>query len=150
MHPIVKGLAAGAVGTELLNVATYLDMLARGRPPSSVPEDDVEQLLQRTGAGLGDGDAAQNRKSALATLSGYATGASVGLAYAAMAPLLRPFPLPLRAAVTGGLAMAATDTTSARLGTTDPSTWSGADWVADAIPHLAFGFGVAGAYDALS
>ena len=40
-------------------------------------------------------------------------------------------------------------TGSVRLGTTDPSTWSAADWAADVIPHLAFGAGVVWAHAAL-
>jgi hypothetical protein len=45
--------------------------------------------------------------------------------------------------------MAATDASSASMGTTDPRSWSAQDWAADVIPHLAFGWGVVKTYDAL-
>jgi hypothetical protein len=35
--------------------------------------------------------------------------------------------------------MAATDLPMARIGLTDPDTWSAADWASDALPHLAYG-----------
>jgi hypothetical protein len=35
--------------------------------------------------------------------------------------------------------MAATDTSMVKLGLTDPSSWSAADWLSDALPHLAYG-----------
>jgi uncharacterized membrane protein len=38
--------------------------------------------------------------------------------------------------------MAATDIPAAALGVTDPRTWSPADWVADAVPHLGYGLAV--------
>jgi hypothetical protein len=45
----------------------------------------------------------------------------------------------LTAILAGGLAMALTDVTASALGATDPSTWKRSDWLADALPHLAFG-----------
>ncbi|MEO6509564.1 MAG: hypothetical protein ABIO16_01145 [Nocardioides sp.] len=35
--------------------------------------------------------------------------------------------------------MAATDAPMAALGVSDPRTWATADWLSDAIPHLAYG-----------
>jgi hypothetical protein len=145
-----KGLAAGAVGTELLNISTYLDMVLRGRGASSVPEQDVEKLLERTGLSLGDdGEKVENRKSAVATLLGYATGLSIGVAYAVARPLLRRLPTVPAGVLVGLGAMAATDASSAALGTTDPRTWAAQDWLADLVPHVAFGLGVVATYDAL-
>ena len=145
-----NGLIAGAVGTELLNITTYLDMAIRGRGASSVPEDDVQKLVERAGVGLGeDGDAAANRRTAIGTLLGYVTGASMGVTYGLARPLLRRIP-PVPAAVLVGLgAMAATDATSAALGTTDPRAWTPDAWLADIVPHIAFGAGVVATYDAL-
>jgi hypothetical protein len=144
-----KGLTAGMVGTELLNVATYLDMAIRGRGASSVPQDDVQALAERTGVPLGEGEAAENRKTAVGTLLGYATGAGIGLAYGAGRPLLRHLPTLPAAVLVGVAAMAATDATSAALGTTDPRSWSPQDWLADLVPHVAYGLGVVATHDAL-
>jgi hypothetical protein len=44
---ILMGMVAGAVGTTMLNVVTYLDMAMRGRPPSEVPEKVVDELSSK-------------------------------------------------------------------------------------------------------
>lgn len=41
--------------------------------------------------------------------------------------------------VTGALAMAAADLPMARLGVSDPKSWSAQDWASDAVPHLMYG-----------
>jgi hypothetical protein len=46
---LVRGAAAGAVGTTALNTATYLDMVLRARPASSTPQDTVEKLSDKAG-----------------------------------------------------------------------------------------------------
>lgn len=60
-----------------------------------------------------------------------------------LAGLLRPallrLPSPLGVLLIGGGAMLASDLPLARLGVTDPATWSPADWLSDAVPHLAYG-----------
>ncbi len=43
---LVAGLAAGAAGTVALNVAAYLDMLVRGRPPSQLPAKVAGKLAE--------------------------------------------------------------------------------------------------------
>jgi hypothetical protein len=144
-----KGLTSGIVGTELLNVATYLDMAVRGRGASSVPQDDAQRLAERAGISLGEGETAENRTSAVGTLMGYATGASIGMAYGLARPLLRRLPTLPAAVLVGVAAMAATDATSAALGTTDPRTWSPQDWLSDLVPHVAYGLGVVATHDAL-
>ena len=144
-----NSLIAGAVGTELLNITTYLDMAVRGRGASSIPEEDVQKLLDRVGLDLGEGERAANRRTAIATVLGYATGASLGLTYGVARPVLRRLPGVPAAVFVGMAAMAATDAASTVMGTTDPRTWSAQDWLADVIPHLAFGAGVVGTYDAL-
>lgn len=145
-----KGLIAGAVGTELLNVTTYLDMALRGRGASAVPEQAVQKMLDSIGLGLGaDDDTVANRKTALGTLLGYLTGASMGVAYGVARPLLRQLPTVPAAVLVGLSAMAATDAASTAMGTTDPRDWSLDAWMADLLPHLAFGVGVVASYDAL-
>jgi drug/metabolite transporter (DMT)-like permease len=146
----MNGLAAGAVGTSLLNTVTYLDMALRGRPSSSLPAEDVEEVSDRAGVSLGsDEDTASARKEALGALLGFVTGFAGGVAYAAARPLARNAPWPAAAALTGVGVMLATDLTSTALGTTDPRSWSPADWLSDAVPHLAYGAGVVLSYDAL-
>jgi hypothetical protein len=58
-------------------------------------------------------------------------------------------PPPARAVVVGLGVMAATDGVSAALGGTDPRTWSVQDWAADIVPHLAYGAGTVGTFDAI-
>jgi hypothetical protein len=41
--------------------------------------------------------------------------------------------------------MAASDVPVARLGISDPRTWSAADWLSDVLPHLAYGLVTYGA-----
>jgi hypothetical protein len=149
MGSITKGLAAGAVGTELLNVATYIDMAARARGASSTPQEDVERLANRADIDLGEGEVRENRKTAIGTLMGYATGASVGVVYGVLRPALRSLPRTPAAVLVGLAAMAATDATSAALGTTDPRSWTASEWLSDVLPHLAFGAGLVATYDAL-
>lgn len=137
------GVLGGLVGTALLNAATYADIALRGRPPSTVPERDVDVLLSRAGIRLDpDDEKSRNRRGGIAALSGYVTGVSAGVAAALASPALCPLPAPLAAAAVGLATMAATDASSRALGTTDPASWSAADWASDVVPHLAFGYGV--------
>jgi hypothetical protein len=139
---ITRGLAAGLVGTAVLNATTYLDMAVRGRAASSVPGEDVERMAGRLGISLGEGETAENRREAIGVLLGYAAGMTAGAAYALLRPHARPVPEPLAAAAVAAATMAATDGMTAALGASDPRSWSAADWVTDIVPHLAFGLAV--------
>jgi hypothetical protein len=146
----LRGIAAGAAGTTALNAATYADMAIRGRGASSMPETAVEKFAGDAGVEIpGDGDERQNRLTGLGALTGIATGAAAGVAAAALGPVVRRLPLPIAAVVVGGLAMAGSDVPMTRLGLTDPSTWSSSDWLADAVPHLAYGLAAAATLKAL-
>jgi hypothetical protein len=150
MRRLVKGLAAGAVGTSLLNTVTYLDMAVRGRPPSSVPLTDVEKLSEVLRLPLGqDEEKAHARKEAWGALLGFMTGFAGGAGFAFARPLAPDLPWPIAAALTGAAAMAASDLVSAALGATDPRSWSAADWASDLVPHLIYGAGVVLTFDAL-
>jgi len=143
---VVAGLAAGAVGTVALNAATYVDMLTRARPASSLPADAAGKLADVAGVDLGSGDDASNRREALGAVLGIATGLAVGAAYG----LLRAaFSVPLPAAILGlgAAAMAGSDVPMTRLGLTDPITWDAASWLSDALPHLAYGAAAALSYE---
>ncbi len=153
---VLAGIVAGAAGTVALNVATYADMALRGRSASSVPSQMAGILADRAGLDLsaGKGGAAgeqvENRKSGLGALLGYVTGLGVGGAYGLLSPVLRWLPRSLAGAAVGLAAMATSDVPIARLGVSDPATWSRADWAADLIPHLAYGLVTVSTYDAIT
>jgi hypothetical protein len=137
---ILAGAAAGAAGTAALNAVTYMDMTVRGRRASDTPERTVEKLADSAGVAVpGEGETRDNRLTGLGSLSGIATGVGVGAAFGVLRRLgLRP-PTLLGAAVVALSAMAATDSSMASMGISDPRTWSAADWLADLLPHLAYG-----------
>ncbi|MFH9400399.1 hypothetical protein [Streptomyces sp. NPDC017638] len=140
MRSVVRGCAAGAAGTTVLNAVTYGDMALRGRASSQAPARTVEKMARSVGWPVpGSGDDRENRLAGLGALAGIAvglgTGAAVALAHRAG---VRP-PWWLGGAATGALAMAATDLPMARLGVSDPKSWSATDWVSDAVPHLMYG-----------
>jgi xanthosine utilization system XapX-like protein len=149
LERVAKGIAAGAAGTTALDVVTYTDMAIRGRPPSEVPTKAVEGLAARVGLDLGAGERAQQRKSGIGALLGYATGLSVGAVYGLTARMTDRLPAPLASAVVGLGTMAATDGVSAALGATDPKTWTAADWVSDVVPHLIFGWATVATFRAM-
>ena len=63
---LLRGAAAGATGTTVLNTVTYLDMTARGRGTSSTPEQTVEKLAEKAHVEIpGEGDTRDNRVSGL-------------------------------------------------------------------------------------
>ena len=162
---IVAGLAAGAAGTLALNVTSYLDMLVRGRPASELPAKVAGRIADEVGMPLrfdpsesaqanGDGGdsstaAERNRQEALGALLGYANGLAIGLTYAIVRLILPRPPTWLAGAALGSLAMAASDFPATRLGLTDPKTWSGADWMADVVPHMAYGVAAAFTFEAI-
>lgn len=128
---------AGAAGTTALNAVTYVDMAWRVRGASDAPEKVVEKAAELAGHPVpGEGEARANRLSALGALSGIAVGSGVG---ALMAVAGSRLPVWFGAAVTGAAAMAATDIPMKRLAVSDPTEWSGSDWLADLAPHLAYG-----------
>ncbi len=143
--PISRGLISGAVGTTALLAVTYADMALTGRAASRVPEESVTTMLKRSGRPV----PSDNVLTGLGALSGMATGVGLGV----VASLLRSAGVRLPAAVgapaIGALAMAATDVSIARLGVSDPRTWTAADWTRDVVPHLAYGIGVRATMDRL-
>lgn len=147
---IPSGLAAGALGTVALNVVTYLDMAARGRPSSEVPAQVAETLAGKAGVEIGDEETARNRSSGVGALLGYVTGLGIGAAYGLVRPHIRGLPLPLAAVGIGAAAMAGSDVPATALGLTDPSEWPASSWASDIVPHLIYGLVTALAYDALA
>lgn len=140
LRTMAAGAAAGAAGTTALNAVTYLDMILRGRAESEMPRRAVETAAEKAGVEVpGDGEQRSNRVEALGALSGIATGVGIGVGAALGRAVLVRQPLPVAAVVTGAAAMAATDAPMAATGLTDPRSWSLADWLSDAVPHLAYG-----------
>ena len=139
------GVVAGAAGTVALNVATYVDMAARGRSSSSAPSKMVEIVANKAGLPLsaqGKGsqdETAQNRESGLGALLGYVNGLGMGVAYGLLRSQLDELPLPLAGIGVGLLAMAASDVPLVALKVSNPKTWGISGWAADVIPHLIYG-----------
>ena len=145
------GIAAGALGTAALNVATYADMVLRGRPSSEMPSKLVQNLATRFGIEplAAEGEEADNRRSGAGALLGFVNGIGVGVAYGALRPAIRDVPVLLAGALVGAAAMALSDVPAAKTGATDPSTWGAEGWLADIVPHLLYGLTVASTFDAL-
>jgi len=147
---IIAGVVAGAAGTVALNIAAYLDMLARGRPPSKLPAQLALKIADEVGLPLDfdlggeltetdEQSAVDNRTEALGALLGYASGLGIGTAYGILRLVVPRPPAWLAGAAMGSLAMAAADYPAARLALTDPRSWSGADWMADVVPQMVYG-----------
>jgi hypothetical protein len=137
---LLRGAAAGAAGTVALNATTYLDMAVRGRPSSSTPQQAVERTADEAGVDVpGEGDTRQNRVQGLGSLSGITTGVAVGALLGLLRRLgVRPGPL-VGPALAGGLAMVGANVPLTTMGITDPRRWSGGEWLADVVPHVAYG-----------
>jgi hypothetical protein len=140
MRSLRRGAAAGAAGTAALNAATHLDMAVRGRPSSSTPQKVVEKTADETGVDVpGEGDTRQHRVQGLGSLSGITTGVAVGALLGLLRRLgLRPGPL-VGPVLAGGLAMVGANAPMTSMGITDPRRWSGTEWLADVVPHVAYG-----------
>ncbi len=137
---IKRGLMAGAAGTATLNAVTYLDMLVRGRAESDAPGQVVDAALAALDRELpGDAGERDHRRTALGALSGIASGLGIGVVASGLRAAGLHLAGGLGPVVTGAAAMAATNGPMAAAGLTDPRTWTRADWVADAVPHLAYG-----------
>lgn len=136
----LRGAAAGAAGTTVLNAVTYLDMVLRGRGTSSTPGDTVEKLSNKIHVPVpGEGDERDNRVSGLGALTGIVSGVGIGgLLGVIRAAGWRPGILAGSTAATLG-ALLGTNGPMTALGITDPRTWPPSSWVSDVVPHLAYG-----------
>jgi hypothetical protein len=144
------GAAAGAAGTTALNAVTYIDMAVRGRPSSSTPETTVERLSETTGIDIpGDEDTRQNRIAGLGPLTGLLAGVGVGaaLGLARAVGWRRGVAAGTTAATLG--ALVGTNGPMTLLGVTDPRDWPVSSWVADLVPHVAYGAVTAAVLDRL-
>lgn len=142
----VAGVVSGAVGTLVLDVVSYGDMLVRGRAPSQLPAQAAETLARKAGVELGEAgsDAVSNRGSALGALLGYGTGVAVGAAYGALAR--RRTGGPLTSLALAGAVMVIANGPMVAQGLTDPRTWGVAGWISDIVPHAAYGWATVTTY----
>ncbi|MFG2104907.1 hypothetical protein ACGFJ5_30380 [Micromonospora echinaurantiaca] len=145
---LTDGVIVGAVGSTALNIVSYLDMVVRGRPASSTPEESAGRLAGVAHVDLGSGDRAANRRSGLGPLLGYGAGIAAAVGFALLTRGRRQ-PLPLAAGVLGGGVMTLSDGGMTMLGVTDPRTWRRSDWIADLVPHLAYGLTAAATWNRL-
>ncbi|GAA0365316.1 hypothetical protein [Micromonospora gifhornensis] len=145
---LTDGLIAGAVGTTALNVATYVDMTVRARPASQSPQESAGRVADVAHLDLGSPRRAENRLSGLGALMGYGLGVAAAVGFAALTRGRRQ-PLLRAAALLGGGAMTLADGTLTLLGVTDPRTWRRSDWLADLLPHLAYGLTAAATWNRL-
>ena len=151
---LLVGMAAGAVGTIALDASTYLDMVVRARPASSMPAEAAGVVAERAGVELAadgnESEQAANRKSGLGALFGYGIGVGLGALYGLLRPAAAGVPKAAAGAGLGLAAMAASDLPATALGLTDPRGWDRSAWAADLLPHLAYGLATALAFDALA
>ncbi|SCL72945.1 hypothetical protein GA0070606_6374 [Micromonospora citrea] len=145
---LADGAIAGAVGSAALNVVSYLDMVLRARPASSTPERTAGRLAGVAHVDLGPEDRAANRRSGFGPLLGYGIGVAAGVGYALLARGRR-MPLALGTGVLGGGVMTMSDGSMTLLGVTDPRTWRRSDWLADIVPHVAYGMAAAATWNRL-
>lgn len=149
LRHVLIGAAAGAAGTTALNAVTYLDMTLRGRPASDTPERTVQRLADLAGVEVsGEPGQRQARLSALGALAGIATGVGVGALYGLAQGLGPGSSVRSGTAVATATVLAAANGPMVLLGVTDPRSWSGRDWLADLIPHAAYGAVTAATYAA--
>ena len=147
---LVWGAAAGAAGTTVLNAVTYLDMVLRGRPASTTPEQTVEAISDAIGVPVpGEGDARDARVSGLGALSGIAAGVGSGVLYGALRAAGAGTGRGTGTAAATALALLAGNGPMTALKVTDPRRWSSADWLADVVPHLAYGVVTAAVFGGL-
>jgi hypothetical protein len=151
---LANGVVAGAVGTSALNLVTYLDMALRARPASETPAEAVRKLEDKARITLADqgreSKEESNRRQALGALLGFVTGVGIGGLYGLVRPSIRSIPVALAGVAVGLAAMAGSDLPATALGATDPEQWAFSDWLADLMPHLAYGFSTALAFDAIT
>ncbi|MFI7024766.1 hypothetical protein [Micromonospora sp. NPDC049900] len=145
---LADGLIAGAVGTLALNTVTYLDIVVRARAASQTPEESAGRVADAAHLHLGAPPQAANRRSGLGALMGYGLGVAAAVGFAALTRGRRQ-PLLRATALLGGGAMTLSDGSLTLLGVTDPRTWRRVDWLADLVPHLAYGVTAAATWNRL-
>lgn len=169
---LIAGAAAGAAGKAALDLTSYVDMLVRRRPASNVPAKVADRLIGGARARLSgltgddprppdgwdegeqdEGEQPGPRERAAGAMSGYAIGLGLGVAYALVRARAGAVDAP-RTAFGGlalaALAMASSDVPAVATGaTTNPRGWTLSAWLADLLPHAAYGLATALATESL-
>lgn len=140
VRSVMRGAAAGAVGTTALNALTYLDMAVRGRPASRTPEDTVESVSEDTHVPIPGEDETRTNRVAGARAADWppvrrrarrAHRFGPGCRVASRVARRR------RGHHRRGLARHERAMTA--LGGADPRTWSLPSWLVDVVPHIGYG-----------
>ena len=154
LRGVLLGTVAGATGNLTLEIVTYGDMLLRGRAASGVPAKMAGILADQFGiealSSAATGDHADNRRSAVGALLGYALGIGLGGAYGLARPSLGRISTPLAGVAVGLAAMAAADASYAITGVSDPKTWTMMDWISDLVPHIIYGLVTVATYETIA
>ncbi|MGV9611719.1 hypothetical protein [Nocardia xishanensis] len=151
LRAILWGAAAGAAGTTALNAVTFLDMMARGRPPSRTPEESVQRMADKLGVQVpGDDEQRQSRISGAGSLLGTGTGLSVGCVYGFARSTGWQPSIPAASLANTAAAMSLTGFSLFTLKVSDPRRWGRSDWLSDLVPHLAYGVVTALSYAAMA
>lgn len=144
MRAVAAGMGAGAAGTTVLNLVTYADMVTRGRSSSSAPAQLVSRMTDMLGIPLGKEQTRDARTQGMGALLGIGSGLAAGVAGSLWARRSHPNVVVL-AAVLGAGAMLASDVPLVAAGVTDPRQWGLSGWLADVVPHAAYGVTTAAA-----
>lgn len=140
LRGLVRGVAAGAAGSTALNAVSGVDAAVRARPASTAPAELVAALADDVGVAIPGGRGERKRRlAALGPLAGIVSGVGVGAVAGALRAAGVRLPAAVGGPVLGLVAMLASDWPLAAEGISDPRTWSRQDWVADVLPHLAYG-----------
>ena len=153
IRQLLNGMAAGAVGTTALHAVTYLDMVIRGRPTSTTPEDTMRKFEKLAGVAISadgpDSERAANRRAGLGALLGIVAGVGTGAVYGVLRPYVQA-PLTLLGVACGVAANVGTTGPMVAMGVTDPRDWSASSWISDIVPHLAYGWATAAAFEQMN
>jgi hypothetical protein len=149
------GAMAGAAGTTVLDVVSYVDMAIRGRAPSELPVNTLRSIASRFGSELGKPPAElderlRNRQSALAALLGYADGFASGAIFGIVRPATRNVSVFSAGVGLAVLTMLLSEGLATALGQTDPRKWGVSGWLADLIPRCAYGWTTCTAFDLMA
>lgn len=140
-----RGLLAGAAGTAAIEITTYLDMAIRDRPASSLPKETAKAIASRAGVSLDE-----NRSVASGGLLGYVDGLLAGATYGILRSAFDRMPWTVGALGLAAATLVMSEGTATRLGTTDWTTWSAAQWAEDIVPRLVYGSVTALAMESLA
>jgi len=162
---IVAGLVAGACGSIALTATAGLDALIRGEAPRWLPGEVGHKMADELGlpldydldsaeetAGIDARDVTERigrREEALGTLLSVANRLAIGLVYGMVRKILPRPPWWLAGGALGGVSMVAGDYSAIWSDDDSKPRRTGTDWLADVMPHMAYGVTTAIAFEAI-